>query len=53
MDKYQKEHYKKIPQRSIEEFNKKVEEAKKAKEAKTTEKKTDIIQEKTPEVNPK
>lgn len=31
MDKYQKEHYKKVPQRTLEEFNRRVEEAKKAK----------------------
>jgi hypothetical protein len=32
MDKFQQEHYKKIPQKSIEEFNKKVEAAKAAKQ---------------------
>jgi hypothetical protein len=31
MEKYQDEHYKKVPQRSVEEFNKRVEEMKKAK----------------------
>lgn len=29
MDKYQQDHYKKIPQRTVEEFNRRVEEAKK------------------------
>jgi hypothetical protein len=32
MDQFQKEHYKKIPQKSLEDFNKKVEGAKVAKQ---------------------
>ena len=39
IDTFQKEHYKKFPQRSVQQFNKKVEEAKKIREGKKETKK--------------
>jgi hypothetical protein len=38
MEQFQKEHYKKIPQKSLEDFNKKVEAAKTKQQQETTQK---------------